>query len=600
MSTVDRLEDDDRGDILVVDDDPANLIAVEVALGDLGRSLVKVGSGSAALRQLLTQQFALVLLDVHMPDMNGYETARLIRARPTTRHLPIIFITASRPDSAEILQGYALGAVDFLFKPIVPEVLRAKASVFVELSRRASEVARQGAMLREHERREHARQLETERHRWESEALRRRMEQERRDASELSRKAEELARTVAERERAEAELKRINERLADADRRKDEFLAMLAHELRNPLAPVINGLAVLREATLQDPASRQVRDAMERQMGHLRRLVDDLLDVSRITSGKIELRLDSIALSDVVEQAIAMSRPLVEARRHSLTVEPASVPIVIRADAVRVTQVVANLLNNAARYTDDGGHIEVAWSIEDEEAVISVTDDGRGIPANRIPSIFDMFVRDSNVGGGLGLGLTLVERIVELHRGRVHVHSDGPGQGSRFEVRLPSAIIVEGVGSIDEVSESPAEIRAETLGLDIVVIEDNADIRSTVLLLLEHWGHRVVAADDGAQGVDLVLATRPDVAIVDIGLPVLDGYAVSHRIRAELGDARPRMIAMTGFGRRSDRRRSLIAGFDAHLVKPVDPGQLRDLLAEHRRDQPGAHHADSVRESHHL
>jgi two-component system, sensor histidine kinase len=562
------LHDGEGEDILVVDDDPANLLAIEVALGDLGRRLVKVQSGTAALRRLLTQRFALVLLDVQMPSMNGFETARLIRGRPSTKHLPIIFVTAFRAESAEVLEGYALGAVDFLFKPIVPEILRAKASVFVEMRRQA-------AMLREHERREHEQRIDTERQRWEAEALRRNMEKERRDAIELSRKADELARTVAERQRAEAELTRINGRLAEADRRKDEFLAMLAHELRNPLAPIINGLALFAQCRLEEPSLQRAREAMERQVGHLQRLVDDLLDVARITSGQIELRIEPLELRSVVEQAVAMSRPHIEERHHRLDVVPADVSIAVHGDAVRLTQVVANLLNNAARYTDDHGRLGVAWALEGSEAVISVTDNGRGIANDRIESIFKTFVRDANGGGGLGLGLTLVERIVALHEGVVQVHSDGPGQGSRFEVRLPNATMAEVVAPTAKTCE-PANH-----GLDIVLIEDNEDIRETVQMLLEHWGHRVAAAVDGAEGVELVLARRPDVALVDIGLPLVDGYAVAERVRAELGDATPRLIAMTGYGRRNDRRRAIRAGFDAHIVKPVEPERLRRLLAEH-------------------
>jgi two-component system, sensor histidine kinase len=567
--------DEEGEDILVVDDDPANLLAIEVALGDLGRRLVKVQSGTAALRRLLTQRFALVLLDVQMPSMNGFETARLIRGRPSTKHLPIIFVTAFRADSKEVLEGYALGAVDFLFKPIVPEILRAKASVFVEMRRHVVALARQAAMLRQHEEREHERRVDIERQRWEAEALRRNMEKERRDAIELSRKADELARTVAERQRAEAELTRINGRLAEADRRKDEFLAMLAHELRNPLAPIINGLALFRQQRLEEPSLQRARAAMERQVGHLQRLVDDLLDVARITSGQIDLRVEPLELGSVIEQAVAMSRPHIDERHHRLDVTPADVPIAVYGDAVRLTQVVANLLNNAARYTDDHGRLGVAWALEGSEAVISVTDNGRGIANDRIESIFKTFVRDANGGGGLGLGLTLVERIVALHEGVVQVHSDGPGRGSRFVVRLPNATMAEVVAPIEKTCEPGND------GLDIVLIEDNEDIRETVQMLLEHWGHRVATADDGAMGIDLVLARRPDVALVDIGLPLVDGYAVAERVRAELGDGAPRMIAMTGFGRRNDRRRAIRAGFDAHVVKPVEPERLRRLLAEH-------------------
>ena len=583
-------------DILVVDDDPANLLAIEVALGDLGRRLVKTSSGVEALRRLLTQRFALVLLDVQMPNMNGFETARLIRGRPSTKHLPIIFVTAYRRDNAEILEGYSLGAVDFLFKPIVPEVLRAKASVFVEMQRHTEAVARQAAMLRAHERRAHERRLELERRQWEADALRRQVEQERSDAAELTRKAEELARTVAERERAEAELTHTNQRLAEADRRKDEFLAMLAHELRNPLAPIVNGLAMFRMRPVEDPLLVRARDAMERQVLHLQRLVDDLLDVSRVTSGKIELRIEPLVLSEVVEQAVAISRPHIEARHHQLELRPAAAAVRIHGDAVRLTQVIANLLNNAARYTEEHGRIELSWTIEGGEAVIRVADNGRGISSEQIDRIFELFVRDATGGGGLGLGLTLVERIVKLHGGTVSVRSDGLERGSCFEVRVPATVAAE----VDPPGTDPAPEHGERGDLDIVVIEDNPDIRETMQMLLEIWGHRVQTASDGAEGIELVLASRPDVALVDIGLPLVDGYEVAERVRAELGDARPRMIAMSGFGQRRDRRRSIISGFDAHLVKPVEANRLRRLLAEQPRKAPDDSHADPASETHHL
>lgn len=268
-------------DILVVDDDPNNLVAIEVALGDLGARLVKASSGTEALRHLLKQDFALILLDVQMPSMDGFETARLIRARDRSRHVPIIFITAHSHDDDAVLKGYDLGAVDFLFKPIVPEVLRTKASVFVELQRRSSEIARQAELLREHERREHDRSLAEARQRWEAESLR-----------------------------------RINGKLKEADRKKDEFLALLAHELRNPLAPIVAALEVIRLADADPALLMRSRAIIERQVVHLTRLVDDLLEVSRITNGKLELCRERIEIGAVVAQAIATSEVALQEKRH--------------------------------------------------------------------------------------------------------------------------------------------------------------------------------------------------------------------------------------------------------------------------------------------
>jgi signal transduction histidine kinase len=561
------------GDILVVDDSPGNLLAIEAAFGDLSSRLVKVGSGAEALRRLLEQDFALILLDVQMPGMDGFETAHLIRSRERTRHLPIIFITAYSANDDKVLQGYALGAVDFLFKPIVPEVLRAKAAVFVELQQRTAEVVRQAALLREHERRELEHRLAGERQRWEAAALRQQMEEHERFAMQMAERADELARTVAEREEARRELSRINERLEEADRRKDEFIAMLAHELRNPIASVVTSLELMRVKQIEDPMLNRARETMMRQIRHLTRLVDDLLDVSRITSGKMELLRSTVDLGSIVSEAVEMTRAAIEQRAQKLSVRLPDPPVSLSADAVRLTQVVANLLSNATRYTGEHGHIELSCEQDSKVAVVRVSDNGQGIAPELLERVFDMFVQNRSGGAGLGLGLTLVRRLVEMHGGAVHAESAGSGRGSQFTVRLPlsdadplSVPSSEQVGPITDRS------------LRIVVVEDDADVREALCALLEQWGHQVQAAKDGGDGVELVLRERPDVAVVDIGLPRLDGYGVAERVRDALGEQRPRMLALTGMGRDWDRQRAFDAGFDAHLVKPASAPELRRAL----------------------
>jgi signal transduction histidine kinase len=572
-------------DILVVDDDPANLLAIEAALSDLEDArLIKARSGSEALRQLLEHDFALILLDVHMPEMDGFSTARLIRARPRTRHVPIVFITAYSQSDARVLEGYVLGAVDFLFKPIVPEVLRAKANVFMELQRRASELGEQADQLRQHERRESMRRLVEERNLWEQEALRRQMEEQRRVAEQLQRKTEELERTVAEREAAQRELRRINAQLEETDRRKDEFLAMLAHELRNPLAPLSYAVGLLEGA--EDPVLCDARERLERQLSHISRLVDDLLDVSRVTSGKIELRLSTMDLRDAVRHAVEVSTPSLEERAHALVVEVPPEPLVVRGDIVRLSQVISNLLNNAARYTPLGGHIAVRASKRGENAIIEVTDDGRGIEPELIDRIFGAFVQGGAGDGGLGLGLHVVSHLVRLHGGAARAYSDGVGKGSRFEITLP---LSEAELAPAEVEREPqAETPAAPTRLRIVVIEDQEDVRQMVVVLLERWGHEVIASDTGGEGLRLIAEHDPDVALVDIGLPDMDGYEVAARARAELGAKCPPLIAVTGWGQDSDRRRALEGGFSKHLIKPVRPKDLKSLLltigAERKRD----------------
>ncbi len=527
-------------DILVVDDDAGNLAAIEVALGDLGRSLVKARSGAEALRHLLAQDFALILLDVNMPGMDGFETARIVRERPRSRHVPIIFITAYLQEDADILRGYSLGAVDFLFKPIVPEVLRAKATVFVELQNRTAQVQRQAEMLRALERRDLERRMEEERQVWESQALR------------------------------------------EESQRKDEFLAVLAHELRNPLSPLVTGIELIKCYGIEHRGLERVRESMERQVRHLIRLVDDLLDVSRISRGKVNLRLEPVRLEGVLHQALESAAPALGERRHQLVVGQCDEDLRLHADQVRLTQVIANLIHNAARYTDPGGRIEVSCGRDGTHAVVRVADNGRGIAPDMLDRIFDMFVQERGGGGGLGLGLTLVHRLVELHGGVVRAYSEGAGKGSEFVVRLPL---------LDESRLPPMPPPREAVGAEaaaedgdaaqpvsVVVVEDQDDVREALTTLLEGWGHRVQAAADGASGIELIVSSRPDLALVDIGLPGLDGYAVAGRVRAELGAGAPRLVALTGFGREEDRERARRAGFDTHLTKPAGPQQLRRVL----------------------
>jgi two-component system, sensor histidine kinase len=532
-------------DILVVDDNPANVVAIEAALGELGARVARAHSGGEALRILLERDFALVLLDVKMPTMDGFETARMIRARKRSSHTPIIFITAHGRDDREVHAAYALGAVDFLFKPVIPEVLRAKATVFVELQSRTAEVARQAEQIREHERREHERSLEEERSRWEAEALLRQMEQ-----------------------------------LAEADRRKDQFLALLGHELRNPLAPIMAGLELLRQRfsepdTLIDPGIKRTRDIIERQSHHLARLVDDLLDISRISSGKIELRRAPVAIQEIVETAISTSRPILDERRHQLQVHLPEQPLQVCGDTVRLVQVLANLLNNAARYTPDCGTISIDCEQKGEQLELRVRDNGRGIGPEFMSRVFDAFSQEeARPGSGLGLGLSVVRQLVVMHDGSVAVKSDGQGKGSEFLVRLP-------LDRSNKAVDVPAQT-AETSPvrpLSIVLIDDSEDIRELMADLFRGWGHHVEVAADGESGSELALRSQPDVAFVDIGLPRIDGYTVAEQLRTQLSRERLRLVAMTGFGQESDKRRALEAGFDLHIVKPASIEALKRALA---------------------
>jgi signal transduction histidine kinase len=546
-------------DLLVVDDKPENLSAIRVALGELDYHLVEAQSGREALRRLLQQDFALILMDVQMPAMSGFETARLIRARERSRHVPIIFITAFGPDEAEMLEAYELGAVDFLMKPIQPQVLRAKASVFVELERRTEQVRRQAEQIRAHVLQERESALAEQRARLEARALEQRLEEQRIHASELE---------------------SLNRRLAEDDRRKDEFIALLGHELRNPLVPLVTGLELLASAEAE--IAGKTRAVMKRQIEHLIRLVDDLLDLSRISRGKIELRRSQVRAGDVLEQALSLAQPLIEERRHRLSVQRGAVEAVVHGDEVRLTQVLANLLNNAARYTEPGGAIELACQLRNGGVEFTVTDNGRGISPELLPRVFDLFMQAREGGGGLGIGLTLVKQLVNLHSGRVIAKSAGVGQGSEFGVWLPTCerrarAPALGDDASDAVpSTEPEAIRAPRL--IVALVEDNDDVRLLMGELLASWGHDVAQATTGERGVELIVEKCPDIAFIDIGLPDFDGFEVARRVRARLGAQPLQLVALSGFGQRCDRDRALDAGFDHHLAKPASATELQRLL----------------------
>ncbi len=399
-------------------------------------------------------------------------------------------------------------------------------------------------------------------------------------AREAIRQRRELEQEVLERQRLEEELQRRNAELAEADRRKDEFLAMLGHELRNPLAAIRNALHLMHLLTLPDPNLQEARDLIERQAAHLTRLVDDLLDVSRITTGKIQLRKTSADLAAILHRAIESTRPLIEANRHTLTLALHPEPARLVVDVTRIEQVFANLLNNAAKYTERGGSIRVVEERRGDVVLVRIQDTGFGIPAHVLPHVFDLFAQADRTldraQGGLGIGLTLVKMLVEMHHGSVTAHSAGPGQGSEFVVRLP--ICPEAAEPL-----APAGARSDAAPpasspLQVLVVEDNQDAADSLAMLLRLWGHEVRIAHDGLSGLKAAQSYHPQVVFLDIGLPGIDGYEVARQLRGDLGQA-VWLVAMTGYGQEDDRRRALEAGFNAHLVKPADPAALQAVLA---------------------
>ena len=372
-------------------------------------------------------------------------------------------------------------------------------------------------------------------------------------------------------------LRKAEQGLREADRRKDEFLATLAHELRNPLAPIRNGLQILRLAGTDTVAAGHVQEMLERQVSHLVRLVDDLMEVARVTRGRIELRKEPVDLGAMLRSAIETSRPLIEAARHELTVELPAEPVTLMADSVRLAQIVANLLNNAAKYTEDGGRIALSARREGNHAVISVRDSGVGIPLEVLPRVFDLFAQADRTyhraQGGLGIGLTLVRTLVELHGGTVAATSDGVGYGSEFIVRLPLGVELERGrnGSRDDVDNVFASHR-------FLVVDDSRDSAHSLALLLESLGADVQTATDGPAALDELETYRPSVMLLDIGMPGMDGLEVARRIRQRSSSRDLTVIALSGWGQDQDRRRSREAGIDYHMVKPVDLDELGRLL----------------------
>ncbi|MBV9121955.1 MAG: response regulator, partial [Planctomycetes bacterium] len=423
-----------------------------------------------------------------------------------------------------------------------PVILRAKVAGFVELFQKTAQIQRQAEQLRQVERREFESKL-----------------------------AQENAR-----------LRQSEERLREEARRKDEFLAMLAHELRNPLAPIRNSAQVLRLLGQADPNLQRASDMIERQVAHLARMVDDLLDVSRITRGKVQLQKEPVELAPVLARAVETTRPLLDARRQELTVTLPPDPVVVEGDTTRLAQVVSNLLNNAAKYSEEGGHIRLTLERGLAQAVIRVRDHGLGIPADLLPRVFDLFTQgDRSLArseGGLGIGLTLVKNLVEMHGGTVEAFSEGPGRGSEFVVLLPR--LERGRGRRPGREAEPA--RVPTASRRVLVVDDNPDAAESLALLLRVEGHEVRTAHDGPAALKAATEFQPEVIFLDIGLPRVSGYEVARQLREQLGLKKVLLVAVTGYGQEEDRRRSREAGFDAHLTKPADPAALHELLAGSR------------------
>ncbi len=546
----------EKVNILLVDDQPAKLLTYEVMLGELDENLLQATSAREAFQVLLRTEVAVVLVDVCMPELDGFELAAMIRQHPRFQSTAILLVSAVLNDDVDRLRGYSSGAMDYIPVPVVPELLRAKVSVFVDLWRKTREL----------------------------EALNRDLE------SRVRERTSEL-------ETSTQRLRQSEEVLREADRHKDEFLALLAHELRNPLAPIRNAATNLILGGGADPDFERNVRIIDRQAKHLTRLVDDLLDLSRVSRGKLELKPSRVTLAEVLSSAVESSRPLIDECGHTLKLDLPLPSIPIEGDLVRLSQVFMNLLNNAAKYTPNGGRIEVATESRAgaggrDEVVVRVRDDGVGIEPAQQRLLFEMFVRldgadqsARRTGGGLGIGLALARKLVRLHGGDIEVRSEGAGRGSEFTVTLPVAASAQRAGRAAGAAGSAASESPAFAGRSILVVDDQLDNATSLTILLRRLGHSVETALSGAEALETAAKLRPEVVLLDIGMPEMDGFEVCRRLRAEPWGKHLFVVALSGWGRDSDRRRADDAGFDAHFVKPLDVSKLEATLA--RLGAPG-------------
>jgi signal transduction histidine kinase/DNA-binding response OmpR family regulator len=688
---------EEKVNILVVDDLADKRLAFREVLEDLDENLILVSSGAEALRELLDRDFAVVVLDVNMPDIDGIETAQLIRKHGRTSHIPIIFVTAYA-DEMQTERGYELGAVDYILTPVVPAILRGKVRVFVDLyraQRRAAKVARAEAARAAAEAAQRSADLIALASRELSSSLDLHASMERllevlvptvggcavlsvdtdNGSVGLYRRDREPARAlealtlmpprvrlamgevrsggyalevrvdvggsthwppwlrvahvlplkVGERSigaltigtadhessilddrglleiatraamafdnaqlysslgREITRAKSAEEKLQEANRRKDEFLAMLSHELRNPLAPIVTAAQVLEKVAPNDSRIAWVREVIERQVTHLAGLVDDLLDVSRITQGKITLHREAVELGKVIEHSLEIVRPLIDSKCHALSVRVPDTPAWVFGDFSRLSQIFSNLLHNAAKYTSDGGSIELDVVVDRGSVGVRVRDNGIGIEAQFLPHVFEVFTQGyrglDRSQGGLGVGLAVVRRLVELHQGEVKVTSDGPGLGTEVKVQLPCiSEVVPQAG----VQAMPAPRQG---GKRILVVDDNEDAAESIAVLMAMEGHEVKTVTDAMQALACLAVFAPQVAIIDIGLPGMNGYELAAGICATRTLQKPLLIALTGYGQAEDFDRSREAGFDHHFVKPADVRAIQAAIDKGHSDE---------------
>ncbi|MGE3958735.1 MAG: response regulator [Vicinamibacterales bacterium] len=631
---------DARPFVLNVNDDEANRYMVTRILEAAGFRVVEASDGREAL-MLMRRRPMLVVLDVRLPDISGLEVCRRIKADPATRTIPVLQTSATFISAERKVEGLDSGADGYLAQPIEPPELVATVRSLLRTQRAEQELQeagaewrrtfdaiadgvaildREGRVLRCNQAMASlsgasceqtvgyaASRLMPGQGGALADTAAGAVETRQRVTSELG-VQDRLYRVVAdpilegagpvdrvvltvaditEHRQLEEDHRRRAEQLVEFDRRKDEFLGMLAHELRNPLNAIAAANSLMDRVGAQDPRNVRLRSTIRRQTRHLARLVDDLLEVSRVTRGKMRLQREPTELVAILESAVENTRPLMDGRNQQLDVSLPAERLCLSADALRLEQAFVNLLQNANKYSEPGSTIRLACRVAEPQApgaprraIVTVADEGIGIPPAKLSAIFDLFVQvDQSLArslGGLGLGLTIARSLVELHGGSISAHSDGEGRGAEFRVELP----IEEVAALGPTArlDGDAAVQPPREPLVVLVVEDNADAREMLHAWLEELGHRVHTAGDGVEALALARRLHPDVALVDIGLPGLDGYQVAENLRASADGERTLLVAITGYGRPEDSARAREAGFDAHLVKPVQPEVLARLI----------------------
>jgi signal transduction histidine kinase len=564
-----------RANILLVDDHPENLLALEAILKDLGHELVRAYSGRDALRHLLDQEFALVLLDAAMPGMDGYETAALIRARERTRETPIIFLTANYTSESQMSRGYAVGAVDYLLKPYAPEVLRSKVSAFVELYTNRRLLKEEAQALRE------ARDTLEER--------------VRERTAELAEANQTLA-VLLEREKiARGAAESIN-------RLKDEFLAILSHELRTPMNAILGWAHMLDSASMSPEKVGHAASIIKNNAKAQVHLIEELLDVSRMIGGRITLTLETVDVRSIVGAVLESARPDAEAKGLRLDAVLDPVPPLV-ADKGRLRQIVWNIVSNALKFTPQGGQVRVELRDVGGEAHIVVADSGVGIDPAFLPRVFERFVQadssSTRAHGGLGLGMAIVHHLVDLHGGAVHAASPGVNQGATFTVRLPmhapagdGPLVASNHEKTGSAEDTPIDQLPSLDGVAVLIVDDEPNAREVIATILSARGARVVAAGSAREALDALASSTPDVIVSDIGMPGEDGYSLMRTIRSrgpEEGGQIP-AIALTAYAGARDSLAALAAGYHRHLTKPIVPAELVKAVGE-VRSMNAAHHS---------